>query len=215
MDCKAYRINDEMYCPRCDRRWSMDDHSSPLCKRPVRLIGLTGAAGSGKSTVAAMLERTHGFHRIKFASPLKAMIRELLTVSGCPEEELDDHIEGALKEEPCRYLDGRTPRHAMQTLGTEWGRNCMGENFWVNLAEERVMRVLGCGGRIVFDDVRFANEAGMIAGLGGKIVRLTGRGGIDGQHTSENGFDSCHVTIDNGPDTSVMQLYEEVNRLVS
>jgi hypothetical protein len=215
MTCKAYQINDEMYCPRCDRRWSMDDHSSPLCKRPVRLIGLTGAAGSGKSTVAAMLERTHGFHRMKFASPLKAMLRELLIMLDCPEEELDDHIEGALKEEPCKYLDGRTPRLAMQTLGTEWGRNCMGKNFWVNLAEERVMRVLGCGGRIVFDDVRFMNEAGMIAGLGGKIVRLTGRGGIDGQHASENGFDSHDVTIDNGPDTSVMQLYEEVNRLVS
>ena len=33
------------------------------------------------------------------------------------------HIEGALKEVPCELLGGKTPRYAMQTLGTEWGRD--------------------------------------------------------------------------------------------
>jgi hypothetical protein len=80
----------------------------------ARLIALTGYAGSGKSTLADILACEHGFTVVKFAGPLKAMLRAL----GLDERE----IEGDLKEQPCQLLAGHTPRRAMQTLGTEWGR---------------------------------------------------------------------------------------------
>ncbi len=48
----------------------------------------------------------------------------------------EDKIEGSLKAKPCSLLAGKTPRHAMQTLGTEWGRNCIGDGFWINLWRE-------------------------------------------------------------------------------
>jgi len=165
------------------------------------VIALSGPAGSGKSTAATYLVVQHGFVRVKFAAPLKAMLAAL----GFGEPE----IEGDLKERPHPLLAGKTPRHAMQTLGTEWGRNCIGPDFWVGLWERTVCDVLDHGGRVVVDDCRFENEADCVRRLGGQIVRLTGRGGIAGAHASEamtwqpdalaandNGFEALYRQMD-------------------
>lgn len=111
------------------------------------IIGLNGLIGSGKSSVANVLMRDYGFQLLKFAKPLKDMLRVIgLT---------DEHIEGKLKEVPCDLLCGKTPRQAMLTLGTEWGREMIGENFWSKLAVNRVEP----GWNYVFDDCRFQSEA--------------------------------------------------------
>lgn len=140
------------------------------------VVAVSGLAGAGKSTASKYLV-SKGYTVVKFAGPLKDMCRAIgLT---------DEHIEGALKEVPCDALLGATPRHAMQTLGTQWGRDCIDESFWVNLWRIRVEKLLAEGKRVVTDDCRFANEAQMVRRLGGAIIRLTGRGGIAGSHASE------------------------------
>jgi len=141
-----------------------------------RLIALTGLAGSGKSTAADYLIASHGYVRVRFAGPLKAMIAAI----GLDER----HIEGALKETPIEELCDNTPRYAMQTLGTEWGRKCMGEDFWVNLWRDNASRHT----RVVVDDCRFPNEARAVKAMGGVIWEITGRGGIAGGHESERGI---------------------------
>lgn len=62
----------------------------------TKILVLTGEAGAGKSTIARELERLEGFARIRFAGPLKDMVRAL----GLTERE----IEGDLKEQPCDKL---------------------------------------------------------------------------------------------------------------
>lgn len=166
----------------------------------VRIIGLSGAAGSGKSTAATYLIERHGFTLVKFAAPLKNMLRAIgLT---------DYDIEGAGKHVSHPALCGQTPRHAMQTIGTEWGRHCIGDEFWVNLwgREARNHELVVC------DDVRFENEATMIRSCGGRIIGLTGRGGIAGNHASEAGV-LCDETIDNSG--SQEKLYEALDKIVS
>ena len=141
------------------------------------VIGLTGLINSGKSTVADYLITQHGFTLIKFAQGLKDMVRALgLT---------QDEIEGVKKELPCDKLNGRTPRYAMQTLGTEWGRNYMGQDFWVNLLVQKV-HALEFGTNVVIDDCRFPNEAVAVQrDLQGKVWRIIRGDKSYGIHASE------------------------------
>ena len=43
----------------------------------MRVVGITGLAGSGKTTIARYLMEQYDYTRIRFADPLKAMLREL------------------------------------------------------------------------------------------------------------------------------------------
>jgi hypothetical protein len=153
------------------------------------VVAFTGVAGSGKSTATKYLVERHGYTLVKFAGPLKDMMRAI----GFGDEEL----EGDLKETANIVLFGKTPRHAMQTLGTEWGRNCIHPDFWVGLWEDRVLGVLNGGGRVVVDDCRFQNEAKFIRKHGGDIYKIEGRGGIAGNHQSERGCGDQDLVIAN------------------
>lgn len=124
------------------------------------IVALTGMAGSGKSTAAGYLASQFGFRIEKFAGPLKDMLRAI----GLSEEE----IEGEDKHYPSDILLGRTPRHAMQTLGTDWGRKLIGEDFWVQLWKDRAVQHR----LVVVDDCRFLNEAQAVHELGGRIIRI-------------------------------------------
>lgn len=169
------------------------------------VIGLTGLAGSGKSTAAAYLAKEHGYTRLRFAGPLKSMMRCL----GLDER----HTDGDLKEVPHPVLCGRTPRHAMQTIGTEWGRDLIGPGLWVNVAEDSAHRVLEEGGGVVFEDVRFDNEAEMIRRLGGIILRVVGRGGAAGGHVSEAGISVPSLLVRN--EGSMDRFHWEIEKVLA
>jgi len=144
----------------------------------VSLIGFCGPIGAGKTSAANYLKSAHGFSRVRFAGPLKDM---LLVIGLSPRE-----VDGDLKEVPCDLLCGCTPRHAMQMLGTEFGRELIGRDFWVNAWRRQAEGVLKAGARVVANDVRHVNEIEAIRELGGIIVRIE-RPGIesDAGHSSE------------------------------
>src|ERR1035437_1428336 len=143
-------------------------------KLPCRMIiGIAGHSGSGKSAAAAILVQ-HGFMRQRFAQPLKDMLK----AAGLT----DEHCDGNLKEQPCDLLGGKSPRHAMQTLGTGWGRDMIHPDLWIILWRARAIK----SPLVVVDDVRFHNEAAAIRDLGGVIWRVNRPGyGGDG-HVSES-----------------------------
>ncbi len=170
----------------------------------MNLLAFSGPGGAGKSTAASFLE-ADGWIRVKFAGPLKSMLRAV----GFGDAE----IEGHLKEVPNPLLAGKTPRHAMQTLGTEWGRDCIGPDFWVGLWERTVCDVLDHGGRVVVDDCRFDNEAACVRRLGGKVVRITGRSHLVSGHSSEALAWTPDVELPN--DESVQSFEREVARIAS
>lgn len=162
--------------------------SSAPARRTI--IAFTGLAGSGKSTAALHLEKNHGFARVRFAGPLKAMLAAL----GCTHEEID----GSHKEFPCNLLGGKTPRHAMQTLGTEWGRELIANDLWIRAWKAAVDR-LPAGVPVVVDDCRFPNEAEVVKAAGGLIIHVNrpGAGAGAAGHISEQHVLRSDYTIDN------------------
>jgi hypothetical protein len=144
---------------------------------PRTIVAFTGLAGAGKSTAAMHLAKSRGFERVRFAGPLKAMMAAL----GCTTAEID----GDRKEQPCDLLGGKTPRWAMQTLGTEWGRQLIGDDLWIRAWQAAVDR-LPAGVPVVVDDCRFPNEAAAVRAAGGVIVRIDRPGaGTASVHESE------------------------------
>jgi hypothetical protein len=144
------------------------------------LIGLMGALGSGKTTVARHFETTRGYRRMRMADVLKDMLRTLGLTA--------DEVDGAHKETPSPLLGGKTPRWAMQTLGTEWGRLIIHMDIWVLAIETRILRVHPETPGIVIDDIRFPNEVAMIDRLGGRLAVVR-------RHDVEPGpFENLHAS---------------------
>jgi hypothetical protein len=147
-----------------------------------QLVGLIGRKGAGKDTAAEVLLSV-GYENVKFAGALKDMIRSLLAYQGVEEEVIERMVEGDLKEVPTPYLAGRTPRYAMQTLGTEWGRDQIADDLWVGTAIRRA----GNFDKVVITDVRFPNEKTAVDEAGGVCVGITADWitATEGEHASE------------------------------
>jgi hypothetical protein len=155
-----------------------------------RVVAFSGVAGSGKSTAAKYLVGNYGYTLVKFADPIRDMLRGIgLT---------DEHFEGRLKEKPL-YFD-KSPRFLLQTLGTEWARQTIHQDFWVNIWCNRVWDLLKRGKRVVVDDVRFPNEALAVRALQGlfilvETVRVTST--KHSEHVSEKPLSGHDFTLYN------------------
>jgi hypothetical protein len=100
-----------------------------------------------------------------------------------------------------------TPRHFLQRLGTEWGREMIGGDVWIRCWNRDIMAsaVEHFGDiLVVSDDVRFPNEADAIRAHGGIVVRIErdGSGSATGSgHASETTQVRPDITIWNdGPE---------------
>ena len=121
-----------------------------------RVIGLySPAPQSGKTAVAYELQQ-RGYILVSFAGPLKRMLGVFLSSAGYGQEQIQSLLfekkEGRIPE------FGVSARHMMQTLGTEWGRECISPNVWVDVWRNSVQKWLDGGLNVVVDDVRFPNE---------------------------------------------------------
>lgn len=171
-------------------------------------VALCGPIGSGKTAVAEYLAVRHDYRPCKFAGPLKAMLQTL----GLEKE----HLEGHSKEAPCDLLGGLTPRHAMQTLGTEWGRGCMGPDFWVRMWERQARWRMKFEERIVADDARFPNEVEAVRSLGGValLIRRPGTSPV-ALHESERRFSELAGTKLVVNDGTLEELYARVDEALA
>ena len=174
-----------------------------MAQKP-RLIGFTGAAGSGKDTAADFYVAFNGGYRYAFADPMRRMLAQI---------GIDlNHPHWVAKKEEVIPLFGVSPRRMMQTLGTEWGRNCVDENFWVILAN---LELLDKGPGMVVSDVRFENEVAWVRRMGGLVVHVLRAEvpAVEG-HVSESGVkveDGDFVLVNNG---SLEDLHDAVRKLL-
>ena len=165
----------------------------------MRLIGLySPAKQSGKSEVASVLNQ-RGYWTVKFAKPLKDMLRVLLTNLGVLPTDIERMVEGDLKEQVIPGV-GVTPRFLMETIGTKWGRETVNTEFWVKVAETKTQGLLNAVVPVVIDDMRFPNEYEMVKRLGGTTVRIV-RPGRTPKELSEGhleGFDFDATIVNDG-----------------
>lgn len=168
----------------------------------MNVVGFTGLIGSGKTLAADWLCSTADFKKLKMADPLKTMLRSV---------GLDyNHIEGSLKEKPCELLCGKTPRYAMQTLGTEWGRHTIGEDVWVNMWAHQAQELLNLNIGVVTDDIRYENEARIIREMDGFVIRIVRPDTQQSRHISEEQDFKVDYTVQNNgsPEELTAKLYQ-------
>ena len=133
----------------------------------MTVVGLAGFAQSGKTTAAQYLEKKYGIRRKHIAEPLRAMLAVLLKANGLSSEMITRYLEGDLKESVIPEL-GVTSRYAQITLGTEWGRELLGQNLWANTWGRGIAE----GESVMNDSVRFPNEAEAVRKLGGIVIMI-------------------------------------------
>lgn len=173
------------------------------------LIGLMGAAGSGKDTVRSILEREFGFCGLAFADPVRAMACALLESVGA----LGYAQQRELKELPVPGL-GFSYRELAQTLGTEWGRETIRKSLWIDIAMARIdaLHKAVPGAHVVVSDVRFEDEVEALRARGAAIwlVRRPSVAQVR-SHVSEslaNATELADVVIDN--DGTLQDLQDKV-----
>lgn len=166
------------------------------------IIGLQGYAGSGKSTVAKYLVERHGFARRHIKEPIVKMTMQLLDQVIPQGERLADWTDGVHKRTPIPELGNRSATEIQQFLGTEFGREFIDPDLWLDIwskwAEGHPL--------VVHESVRFANEAERCDVVW--EIRREGYGAHNG-HVSE-GLPCAEPVIlwNNG---SVEDLYRQVD----
>lgn len=148
-----------------------------------KIIGLAGRKQSGKTTAAQALVDS-GFIRLSFAYAMRHMLTELLLNFGFSMHQIQSMFLYK-KEQPIVGI-GKSPRQLMQLLGTDWGRHLINEDLWVMAACNKLERLNMFD--VVFDDVRFENEATMIRSLGGRIIHIVRDQNDSDSHSSEAGI---------------------------
>lgn len=153
------------------------------------IVGLTGRKRSGKDTAARVFEAA-GYTSLSFATMLKAMLATMLEMQGVDEETIVRMLHDDLKEVATPFLNGQTPRHAMQTLGTEWGRKLIHPDIWV----DATMRAAEQFDKVIIPDVRFPNEVEAVTSRGGRVYRIMRPGVAQDDHESETLIDTLVVS---------------------
>lgn len=188
------------------------------------IIGITGAAGAGKDTIADILVEEYGYYKLPFADTLKDSVCALFDVTrpwldiwkNDPEIRIKIERMGIDEEEI--VIRSFSVREFLQRYGVEAHRDVFGEGFWIRAWDESPKDRTHAN--FVIPDVRFENEAAFIRNVGCQIIHV-----VRGQqpddawrtHVSESGIPEqyiTHVVRNNGTleelRENIISWYEDV-----
>lgn len=214
----------------------------------TKLVGIGGLLASGKDTVADYLVEKHGWVKMGMSEPLADALSTLNPWIVVHDDEKEKGrewhtfyavIESGVPLFPelpknklyVKYHDlidvvGYTQakevlevRRLLQVLGTEVGRDMIGINTWVDIAERRIVEARAEGKSVILTGVRFYNELRMIWQNSGELWWVD-RPGLETSttaagHASENSVNSddfgTHITNDG----TLEDLYQKVENLIA
>lgn len=152
------------------------DELCPGCAAPtvsaMKIIGLTGKAGSGKDSVGEVLESL-GYFRCSLAAELKQAVLDLdpyVKMDGTRMIRLSEIVDAYGMDDAKRRFP--EVRRLLQVFGTEVVRK-RNEDFWIETLQKKL--VSEKVRHVVVTDVRFDNEARWVHGTsayGGKVIEV-------------------------------------------
>jgi len=194
-----------------------------------KLIGIGGLFSSGKDTVADYLVEKYGWVKMGMSDPLNDALLTLNPLIDCQFEgaaelnwETDQRfVRYEIVENALGYTNSKLipeVRRLLQVLGTEVGRNMMGENTWIDIAERRINNIHRNGQSVILTGLRFPNETRMIRQNRGHLWWVNrpelNNTGQTATHSSENSVDASnfdHIIENSG---SLEELYEKVDKIL-
>lgn len=145
----------------------------------LRVIGLAGPAGVGKTTLAEALVDKLGYERMSFATALKEFADAMVST---------EDIGGISFTAPLSVIDKTTARPWLVAIGAG-ARQAFGKDFWVDQFHNRLMNKLEGHWhetvKVVIDDVRYPNEVSYIEDELGGVVILLDRADIEPANPEE------------------------------
>lgn len=138
------------------------------------IIGLSGYGQSGKDTAAQFLVEDYGFKKVAWADALRQCLIILNPRVQYKEGGEYHDLADALVWYGYEKLKASSPqfRDLLQRMGTDVGRNVLGENVWVDATLRRIASEPKQE-HWVIADTRFPNELEAIKKTGGKVIRIS------------------------------------------
>lgn len=154
----------------------------------MRIIGLAGNIGAGKNLVASMIP---GATVIEWSDRLYAGLAAILGVTVRTLKER--HVKESGLDVAGMRIDVRL---GLQTLGTDWGRDIIHPDLWVNLTLGDIPSWVAV---LAIPGTRFPNEVEAIRSRGGEIWWVQRDSAVATPHRSDRqlGPEDCDRIIDN------------------
>ena len=137
--------------------------------------------GSGKTTAADYICKHYNFQKVSFATALRTTAKTLLNQVGYTEEEATYYLTTG-KNDPIPCFNQVTGRYLLQKLGTEYGRNMIADDIWLQAFSNLCQKIEAVGHkdgvRLVCDDMRFPNEFDYACNAGGCTIWINRKSAV-------------------------------------
>lgn len=172
------------------------------------IIAITGPAGSGKDEVCkafyTLKDGGRFVNHLAFASRIK---RIAWIITGWSDEYMTEH------KEDIDNKFGFSPRQLFQILGTEFGRDMLGQDIWIKAIARDIEQ--NQHETVVITDLRFENEAEYIKSIGGVIWEVEREDLPEVRsHSSENGIPKEYVDFTIKNNGTLEELKAEVGKVL-
>ena len=180
----------------------------------MKLIGLSGRAGSGKDTVANYMVNNYNYTKLSFGNVLKDVVS---CIFGWPRHLLEGDTKESreFREKEDKWWSTHlkikiTPRIALQKIGTDVFRMHFHPDIWLLILKKQITKY----DKIVVTDIRFLNEYNMIKNMGGTIIKISRNEQIKDTHLSENILDNIQFKYEIDNNGTIKELHQKINNLL-
>lgn len=178
----------------------------------MQIIALTGNKGSGKDTVASLIQnRIPGSRTIAFADPIKKVIQHIFDLDSKDTEQYDKFKRDLVMYNLPGYFSHRVPaRHIVREIGMLM--RSYDDNQFCQYVAGHMLREPNH--LWIVTDLRFGNELNMLRNMGAVIVRVKRPGYKPDGHITEQGFEDSVIDHDIINDKDIRALELEVEALM-